>query len=175
MNVFFPGRSDHQLVGAGRIAAGAALLASIALVPLLDRYGSLFVGLNDIIAHIAPPVTTIFLLGVLLPSATALSARWTLWLGSALGAGVFALNKLVPDNPLAAIPFMLMAFYLLVACLALQVALTLAVPGERAANGLSWRTPAEAFAQPAWRGWGNYRLLTAAVFGLFGILYWIFK
>ncbi|HLZ87963.1 MAG TPA: sodium/solute symporter, partial [Puia sp.] len=59
-----PEADDRQLVRMGRISAGMALLLSLALLPLLNRYESIFNGLNDIIAHIAPPITCVFLLGV---------------------------------------------------------------------------------------------------------------
>src|SRR5690606_29218817 len=49
--------SDSRLVWYGRWSAGGALVVSIGLLPLLNQYESLFIGLNDIIAHIAPPIT----------------------------------------------------------------------------------------------------------------------
>lgn len=169
---FVPTCTDRQLLRVGRVSAGAALLLSIALVPLLDNYGSLFHGLNDIIAHIAPPITAVFLMGVLWPRATALSARWTLWSGSALGAVVFACNKLAPGNPLAQVPFMMMAFYLLVACLALQACLVLAGPRNEQTAGpnLSWPSPSSAFAAGG-RSFWTYTILLLV---LFGGLYWRF-
>ena len=112
-----PGASDRQLVRAGRISAGLALLLSLTLLPLLDRYESIFNGLNDIIAHIAPPITCVFLVGIFWKKASPKSAKLTLWIGSALGAAVFAVDKLCPGVPLARIPFMMMAFYLFVVCL----------------------------------------------------------
>ncbi len=173
---FAPGRTDRQLVAVGRIAAGAALLISICLVPLLDMYDSLFVGLNDIIAHLAPSVTCVFLIGVLLPSATALSARWTLWIGSALGVGVFVFNKLVPGNPLAAIPFMLMAFLLLVVCVILQISLTLlARTGAVACDErFAWSSPMQALRDIGWPGLADYRVLSALLLLLYILLYWYF-
>lgn len=146
---FVPNCSDEKLVSVGRISATLALLLSIGLVPLLDRYGNLFNGLNEIIAHIAPPITAVFLLGVLWPRANATSARWTLWMGSGLGAAVFACNKLAPHTPLAGIPFMLMAFYLLVACLLGQVLIVLnsrPAPVEASGvNTLCWANLRSAF------------------------------
>ncbi len=64
-----PDTSDQQLVLIGRIATLVAISSGIALVPLLDRYESIFSGLNDIIAHMAPPITSVFVLGVFWPAA----------------------------------------------------------------------------------------------------------
>ncbi len=171
---FAPGCADRQLVRVGRASATLALLLSIALVPLLDNYASLFNGLNEIIAHIAPPITAVFLLGVLWPQASAISARWTLWVGSGLGAVVFACNKLAPGTPLAAIPFMMMAFYLLVACLLLQASIVLlgnkTVTASASLASLCWPTPGAAFR------FDNHWLpaLMILLLLLFGGLYWIF-
>lgn len=56
-----PQTSDAKLVLIGRISAVGAMLVAMGLVPLLGRYGSIFAGLNTIIAHIAPPITAVFL------------------------------------------------------------------------------------------------------------------
>ena len=166
---------EGRLVSVGRIAGIVALVLSVALVPLLDRYASLFAGMNDIISHIAPPITTVFLLGVLWKRADARSARWTLWLGSALGAGVFLFNKLEPTGPLAAIPFLMMAFYLFVACVLLQAGLVLA--GTRSSNPdpiLVWANPTAAFREHSWRGIADYRFLSGMLVAIYAALYWGF-
>lgn len=174
---FRPDASDKHLVTVGRIAAGAALIFSIALIPLLNRYESLFNGVNTIIAHIAPPVTCVFLLGIFWPGATALSGRLTLWTGSALGAFVFALNSFFPDQPLAQVPFMLMAFYLLVACIVFQVVVSLARPAtaEQRASAVCWKSPLEPLRSPGWPGIGNYKFLSALVLLGMAILYYLFQ
>lgn len=174
---FRPTATEKHLVTVGRIAAGVALVVSIALIPLLNRYESLFNGLNTIIAHIAPPVTCVFLLGIFWPGATALSGRLTLWVGSALGAVVFTLNALVPSQPLAGIPFMLMAFYLLVACMVFQIAVSLLKPATAAerANAVCWKSPLDPLRSPGWPGLGNYKFLSALVLFGMGILYYIFQ
>jgi SSS family solute:Na+ symporter len=88
----------------GKISAAVALLVSILLLPLLNQYESLFNGINDVIAHIAPPITTVFLLGIFWKKASAKAAQLTLWIGSLLGVTVFAVNKLVPGTILAGVP-----------------------------------------------------------------------
>jgi len=54
-----PAASDGQLIRIGKIAAVIAMGFSLALLPLLDRYESIFYGINDVIAHIAPPITCV--------------------------------------------------------------------------------------------------------------------
>lgn len=173
----YPEADDRQLVRMGRISAGVALLVSLALLPLLNRYESIFNGLNDIIAHIAPPITCVFLLGVFWKKASPQSAKLTLWIGSALGAVVFALNKLYPGTPLGRIPFMMMAFYLFVVCVLLQVAFTLLYPGSQPAGAtpLYWSSPLAPLQRPGWKGVGNYKFLSVVLLLLMGILFYIFR
>lgn len=171
-----PGASERRLVATGRIAAAAALLFSLASIPLLNRYESLFVGVNTVIAHLAPPITCVFLLGVFWPRASARSARITLGFGSALGVAVFAFNAVFPDQPLARVPFMLMAFYLFVACVAVQAIVTFRWPADPArAEGLCWRSPLEPLRAPGWPGLANYKVQSALVLLTMAALYVVFR
>lgn len=174
---FKPDTNDASLVRVGRWSSGVALLLSIALLPLLNRYQSLFEGINDVIAHIAPPITCVFLLGIFWKGASARSAQLTLWLGSALGAGVYALNKLVPGNPLGSIPFMMMAFYLFLACVAMQTVFSFVYPvvHTEQSSALYWRSFREPLEGRGWKGFGNYKFLSALLLLIMGALYWIFR
>lgn len=171
-----PQTSDKQLVKAGRISAVVALVFSLGLLPLIDQYESLFNGINDVIAHIAPPITTVFLLGVFWKKASAKSAQYTLWVGSLLGAGVFVINKIFPDSVIGQIPFMMMAFYLLIACVIMQVSLSYYFPVHHTAesNTLYWKSPLEPLQDKGWKGFGNYKFLSALLLLVMVVLYSIF-
>ncbi len=181
---FRPDTSDRELVFVGRLTAGVALVAAIGLVPLLDGYPSIFNGLNDIIAHIAPPVTCVFVLGVFWPRASAVSAKLTLWFGSALGAGVFLISKLGEGTAaaewlraLSGGSFMMMAFYLLCACVAMQVVFSFiwsSCERERASK-LYWASPLEPLRERGWPGIGNYKLLSVLLVGGMAVLYSFFR
>lgn len=177
-----PDAEDKHLVRVGRISAGLALVFSLALLPLLNRYESIFNGLNDIIAHIAPPITCVFLLGVFWKRASPMSAKLTLWIGSALGAGVFAVNKFYPETAFGHIPFMMMAFYLFAFCMVLQITCSYLYPVRQAdwpatptAPPLYWRSPLDPLRTPGWKGIGNYRFLSACLLLVMGLLFWLFK
>lgn len=183
---FRPQTTDRQLVVVGRTATICAIGAGIALVPLLDRYESIFNGVNDIIAHMAPPITCVFLFGIFLPAASATSAKWTMWLGSLMGAAVFGLKTLHAWQPgtFDCVPsfvygttFMMMAFYLFVFCAALQLLLTFCFPkqvGEDAQH-LFWASPLDALKSPGWPGIGNYKVLALLVFAAMSALYFVFR
>ena len=160
-----------------RFTAAVALVASIGLLPLLNRYESLFNGINDIIAHIAPPITTVFLLGIFWKKASAKSAQYTLWLGSLFGAAVFVLNKVYPSTILGQVPFMMMAFYLFCACVLLQVLLSYIFPVQHTAvsDALYWKSPLEPLSSKGWNGIDNYKLLSLVLLLMMIVLYWIFR
>ena len=172
-----PDAGDQQLVRVGRISAGVALIASIGLLPLLNRYESLFNGINDIIAHIAPPITTVFLLGIFWKKASAKSAQYTLWFGSLLGTVVFVINKTYPDTIIGHIPFMMMAFYLFCTCVLMQVILSYAFPVQHTESSsvLFWKSPLEPLSSKGWSGIGNYKFLSLLLLLVMIVLYWIFQ
>ncbi|MGJ1435807.1 sodium:solute symporter [Sphingobacterium siyangense] len=172
-----PAASDGQLIRIGKIAAVIAMGFSLALLPLLDRYESIFYGINDVIAHIAPPITCVFLLGVFWKGASATAAKLTLWIGSVLGVAVFLLNKLLPDSWVGQTPFMMMAFYLFLICMLLQVLLSYKYSVQHTAQSrdLYWRNPVDPLRGKAWLGIGNYRILSALLLAIVVILYVIFN
>ncbi|PWU06568.1 MAG: sodium:solute symporter [Verrucomicrobia bacterium] len=183
---FRPNTSDHQLVWIGRIASLAAFVLGIGLVPLLDRYESIFSGLNDIIAHLAPPITCVFLVGVLWPAASARSAKWTMWIGSALGVTLYTLKTLHKWQPgwmdwtphfVYKTPFMMMTFYMFVACLVLQIVLTFCFPklSHEDPEQLYWKHPLDCIRLPGWPGLGDYRFLAALTVITFIALYILFR
>jgi SSS family solute:Na+ symporter len=183
---FRPETSEQTLLHIGRFATVLSFAVGIALVPLLDRYGSIFVGLNDVISHLAPPITCVFLLGVFWAPASARSAKWTMWIGSAVGAAVYALRVLhtwkadefspMPEF-LYKTPFMMMAVYLFVGCVVLQVSLTLLFPKEPETDpeNLYWANPIDALRSPGWSGIADYRVLGGVLFLCFVVLYWMFS
>jgi SSS family solute:Na+ symporter len=91
---------------------------------------------------------------------------------------VFTVSTLSPDQALAGIPFMMMAFYLFLACVAIQVAVTLAKPAITTESNrtvhLCWKSPLEPLRAPGWPGIGNYKVLSALVIGGMIVLYTFF-
>jgi SSS family solute:Na+ symporter len=72
---------------------------------------------------------------------------------------------------------MLMAFYLLCFCIALQVLLTLAFPKQKEEDPqrLFWEHPFDSLKSPGWPGLANYKVLAALVFLAMCTLYYLFR
>lgn len=172
-----PDTSDKKLVKVGKVAAGISMVISIALLPLLNNYESIFNGLNDIIAHIAPPITCVFLLGIFWKKASAISAKLTLWIGSAFGVIVFAINKLFPSTLIGQIPFMMMAFYLFCLCFIIQITISIIYPAKHTeeSKNLYWKSPLEPLQSKGWSGLGNYKSLSAVLATIMIILFYFFR
>jgi SSS family solute:Na+ symporter len=172
-----PHATDKQLITAGKISAVVAMAFSLALLPLLDKYESIFNGINDVIAHIAPPITCVFLLGIFWKKASATSSKWTLWIGSVLGVIVFIANKLLPGTWIGQVPFMVMAFYLFIICVLIQIIFSYRFPVQHTAESkvLYWKNPLEPLKGEVWKGIGNYRVLSGLLLLIVVVLYGIFK
>ncbi|MBS1577271.1 MAG: sodium:solute symporter [Bacteroidetes bacterium] len=173
-----PDTADKKLVWVGRWTAGIALLLSVLLLPLLNQYQSLFEGLSDVIAHIAPPITCVFLLGIFWGKASAKAAQYTLWIGSVLGVVVFIINKTAGDATLIGrIPFMMMAFYLFMACVIIQVILSYIFPVQHTEDSekLYWKSIWEPLKEKGWPGLGNYKVLSFLLIAVMVALYWVFR
>lgn len=74
-------------------------------------------------------------------------------------------------------PFMLMAFYMCMVCVAMQVVFTLLMPKQAGedAQRLFWPHPLDAWKSPGWSGLGNYKVLALIVIAVMAVLYTIFR
>ncbi len=74
-------------------------------------------------------------------------------------------------------PFMMMAFYMLCACVVLQIALSYLLPKlpHEDLQRLYWANPLEALKSAGWPGLGDYRIASGLVVLMMTILYIIFR
>jgi len=169
-----PGLGDHQLVTIGKWTTVLATILAIVASPLFGHYTTIFEGINKLISYVAPPITTVFLLGVFWKRASGQSAFITLIAGILLGLAAFYLdwNKIYRGD------FMLIAFLLFVACVIIMVATTFMFPEPFKAEAKllvweNWREPLRG--EAGGRGFGNYRVLTVLILAVFVTLYFIFR
>jgi len=123
---------------------------------------------------VAPPITAVFMLGVFWKRASGKSAFITLIAGMVLGAITFVLDW----RNIYRGDFMLIAFGLFVACVAIMVVTTFCFPETLKPEAKllvweNWRAPLRGDA--GGRGLGNYRVLTVAILAVFVALYFVFR
>ncbi len=169
-----PDLSDQKLVRIGKVTTVLGTILAIVASPLFGHYTTLFEGINKLISYVAPPITAVFLLGVFWKRASGKSAFITLLAGMGLGAVMFVVDW----NGIYRGDFMLIAFFLLVACLVIMVVTTFLFPEalKDEAQPLiweDWREPLRG--EAGGRGLGNYRVLTVLVLIVFVALYVVFR
>ena len=133
-----------------------------------------FEGINKLISYVAPPITAVFLLGVFWKRASGKSAFITLVAGIALGSVAFYLDW----NQIYRGDFMLIAFWLFVACLIIMILTTFLLPEPLKAEAellvwKGWREPLKSNA--GGRGLADYRVVSAIILLAFIGLYFLFR
>jgi solute:Na+ symporter, SSS family len=169
-----PGLGDQQLVRIGKITTVLGTLLAIVASPLFGHYATIFQGINKLISYVAPPITAVFLLGVFWKRASGRSAFLTLVAGMVLGFVAFYLDW----NHIYRGDFMLIAFWLFVACLVIMMATTFLFPEPLKAEAEllvwnSWREPLGSSA--GGRGLTDYRVVSAIILLVFIGLYFVFR
>ncbi len=169
-----PSISDDRLVHIGKITTVAGTILAIICSPLFGHYPTIFEGINKLISYVAPPITALFLLGVFWRRASGKSAFLTLVVGMVLGSVAFYLDW----RNIYRGDFMLIAFFLLVACLLIMVVTTFLFPEPFKAEARllvweNWREPLQGNA--GGRGLADYRVLSVLILAVFATLYLIFR
>jgi SSS family solute:Na+ symporter len=175
-----PRTSDRALVAVGRITAVVAMVLAVAWSTQGENFGGIFAGLNQMIACLAPPITTVFLWGVFWPRGTGPAAVATLVGGFVLGGIVFVADfpafglQLITHD--LDIPFMLQAWWLFVICSGIFVVVSLITPPpppERVRD-LCWSNPWAALRSKGDRLRTDPRAWSLVLLVVMGMLYWWF-
>jgi len=169
-----PGIAEHHLVTAGKITTAVCTVLAICCSPLFGHYTTIFEGLNKLISYVAPPITAVFLLGVFWRRASARAALITLISGSFLGIAMFCMDF----SGIYSGDFMLIAFLLLLACVVVMIATSLAFPEPLKPEALEliwedWRVPLRSNA--GGQGLASYHLAVVALMCIFVGLYLGFR
>ncbi len=173
---FAPNADDRTLVTVGRIATFVGLVVAVAWSPWLDRFPSVFQGINAAICYIAPPITVVFVLGVFWRGASSRGAIVTLIAGSLLGLTVFLLDWFKEDTGWN-VPFMMAGFYLAVLCSAVMIPVSILAPDapseQRAA--LTWSSPLAPFRREDGKGFASYHFVALVLCIIMIVLYATFR
>ncbi|MFZ0864772.1 MAG: sodium/solute symporter [Candidatus Sulfotelmatobacter sp.] len=177
-----PGTSDRAQVTIGRISSVVVMLLAMAWSTQGGRYSSIFEAINAIAADLAPPITVVFLWGVLWRRGTKQASLYTLISGFAMGAIAFILDlpaygteKIVTHR--WGIPFMMQAWWMFCICSVIYVVVTLLTPAPapESVDGLTWDHPLAAVTQEPFKGLRDPRLIATVLAVTVAVLYYIFR
>jgi SSS family solute:Na+ symporter len=179
-----PNMSERKLVRVGRVVTVVGMIVAVAWSPFISQFESIFGMLATMICFLAPPITATFLLGVFWKGASSKGSIITLVGGFVMGMFAFAVNLSCQDHMTGLHPlneafrgllggggfarmivemhWMVASFWLCVACLVLHVVVSKMTAEEMTEEKarLVWASPLEALRGPAWKGLGNFRVLT---------------
>ena len=177
-----PNTSDRAQVTIGRISSVVVMLLAMAWSTQGGRYSSIFEAINAIAADLAPPITVVFLWGVLWRRGTKEASLYTLISGFTMGATAFILDlpafgteKIVTHR--WGIPFMMQAWWMFCICSVIYVGVTLLTPAPppESVDGLTWDHPLAAVTQEEFKGLRDPRLIAMVLAVTVAVLYYIFR
>jgi solute:Na+ symporter, SSS family len=177
-----PTTSDRAQVTIGRISSVVVMLLAMAWSTQGRRYSSIFEAINAIAADLAPPITVVFLWGVLWRRGTKQASLYTLISGFAMGAMAFILDlpafgteKVITHR--WGIPFMMQAWWMFCICSVIYVVVTLLTPAPapESVQGLTWDHPLGAVTQERFKGLRDPRLIGTILAVTVAVLYYIFR
>ncbi len=134
-----PHDSERKLLRIGKIATGVIVILGFAWIPVMKNApGTLYDYLQSVQSYIAPPITAVFLLGILSKRINATGAMVTLYTGFGIGLFRLVLDTIVTFSPgheftgilgdIIAIPFSHFAIVIFVISLCILVGVSLSTP-----------------------------------------------
>jgi SSS family solute:Na+ symporter len=85
-NFIKPKASENEVVLVGRLSTMVLVIISISIIPLLKMIDThIYMQLQILQAYIAPPIVSVFLLGIFWQNASSRGAIWALIIGGSVG------------------------------------------------------------------------------------------
>ena len=145
----YPETPEKRLVNIGRIATAVIVILGMIWIPIMQKIGGgvLYQYLQNVQSYIAPPITTVFILGIFWKRINAQGAIATLFFGLLLGTLRIIAELMTDGTPgiidtYASINFAHMAIYMFVACciVCISVSLLTPAPSMERIQGLAFGT-----------------------------------
>ncbi|MFI5194601.1 MAG: hypothetical protein ACHQD7_11095, partial [Chitinophagales bacterium] len=177
-----PRMSDKKTVRIGRISAVFIMILAMLWSTQLGKFPSIFEAINTIAVAIAPPITTVFLLGVFSKRGTKQASIITLSVGFALGVISFCLDfpplsgeKFITDG--LGIPFMMQAWWLFcIDCLIYYVISYMTPkPDPMSIEACTWKNPMSFLLEAKFRGISDPRFWSGVLLLALVVLYILFR
>lgn len=177
-----PTTSDRAQVTIGRVSSVVVMLLAMAWSTQGGRYSSIFEAINAIAADLAPPITVVFLWGVLWRRGSKEASLYTLISGFTMGTiafildlPVFGTEKIITHR--WGISFMMQAWWMFCICSVIYIAVALLTPppAPESLEGLTWDHPLAALTQEHFKGVRDPRLIATVLAVTVAVLYYIFR
>ncbi|MFH5833834.1 sodium:solute symporter [Halalkalibaculum sp. DA3122] len=176
-----PSITDRQQVLTGRVTTVVVMVLAILWSPFVGQFRSIFDAINVLLSVIAPPIATVFVMGVFWKRGTRQAANVTLVTGFLLGVAVFLLDfPVIGDVKLFTevygIPFLMQAWWLFVTCCIIYAGISLVTkpPGIDQIKGLCFDSPLS-FLEGSPEGAKDPRMLSALLILIMVVLYYLFQ
>jgi SSS family solute:Na+ symporter len=177
-----PSTTDKGQVLIGRVAAVVIMIIAMLWSTQGGKFTSIFEAINKIAAAMAPPITTVFLLGVFSKRGTKQASIITLCTGFLLGVISFCLDFVPISGHMyvtegLGIPFMMQAWWLFCICCVIYYAVSYLTPKPDPAviAECTWKTPLAVITEGKLKGITDIRILAGVLLLVMVILYIIFS
>ncbi len=182
---FRPSTKDQTQVFIGRISAVVVMILAMLWSTQGGRFESIFVAINKIPMIFAPAITCVFIWGIFWPRGTKEAALITLISGLIVGSIYFVID--LPFEPLVGdlrivtdlwgIPFMQVGWWLFCFCSVVYVSVSLMTPKPAAEQieNLCWEHPLKAITHNKLTGIMDLRSISAILFVVIIVLYYLFR
>jgi SSS family solute:Na+ symporter len=190
---FKPGATQHELVRMGRIATTTMVLIGLLWIPVIKGSKGLYFYLQAMQGYLAPPIFTVFFLGVFFKRLNAKGCLAALIVGFAIG-----LFRLAVDTPIALgledyaqgypegsflwivnnIYFQYFSIFIFLVCIAVMVGVSYATapPADKQIQGLTFATTTDEQRTASRASWGAGDVLASvAVLVLILMAYLYFR
>jgi len=176
-----PSTTDRGQVIIGRISAVAIMMIAMLWSTQGGKFTSIFEAINKIAAAMAPPITTVFLLGVFSKRGTRQASIITLCTGFLLGVVSFCLDFVPISGKMyitegLGIPFMMQAWWLFCICVVIYYIVSYLTPKPDPAviAECTWKSPLSVITEGKLKGFTDVRILAGILLLVMVILYSIF-
>ena len=176
-----PSTTDKGQVLIGRIAAVVIMIIAMLWSTQGGKFTSIFEAINKIAAAMAPPITTVFLLGVFSKRGTKQASIITLCVGFLLGVVSFCLDFVPISGKMyitegLGIPFMMQAWWLFCINVVIYYIVSYLTPKPDPAvfAECTWKSPLAVITEGKLKGFTDARILAALLLIVMVILYAIF-
>ena len=174
-----PEVSDERMVKVGRYTAVFVMMLAILWSTQGGKFDSIFQAINDMAGAIAPPISTVFLLGIFWRRGTKEASFITLIFGFVIGIFLFLIDfdtisgaKYISDG--LGIHFLMRTWWVFCLCCIVFVIVSYftPAPNKDQVKQITWDGPKDIFSKRVDR-WSDARVLAGALILLVSILYYL--